>query len=288
MAFHSTGIIDEINSPSDKKSFSEDDRSEIALSVARTSSLLDGELPLNEPAPANIRIMTLNAHGPTSPPEKSATAKMRKALLREIIVSTYPEILFLQEVKWVNFPQHVPIKVGGHTYKYFGTVNEAGILHHPDIEMAQIEITKDDWNQTMKGYEKQQHRVTVGEVTPNRIFSYIPPFIVLSFHGIHKGTSKLKNDMCYKLIDLCKEIGKQKNLPVVIGGDWNCDLSELELPELCVLPMPEGNRHFDPCIDWLCLVPPPPPSKFSLGKVQTLDFYQENGHFNSNSLTELH
>lgn len=99
------GFIQEAFSNASDFDFTKAECNEIGAGTARRQS---GDRDTLLPHPS---IMVLNAHGPTSPSHKAGSAAMRKALITEILSTTFPDIVLLQEVQWVDFTDHVSLLV---------------------------------------------------------------------------------------------------------------------------------------------------------------------------------
>ncbi|PRP81296.1 hypothetical protein PROFUN_04531 [Planoprotostelium fungivorum] len=235
------------------------ERKEIAEEESRRVSLGDDGIP-------RPRIMTMNVHGPTPP--KGGTAAMRKTMLQMILDQAKPDIILMQEMQWIGLSDHLDLSFSTPSRRYKCIRNKMGISKPPFYGRKMVDL---------------KSRMEIALLTPQvdairyRHISSGPIFAV-SFHGVSNGNAALCVQQMIRFLD---RFARRVSEPIIIGGDWNEDIRDLELPTGASLCTSGGVRRFDTMIDHFL--------SFNcgtrLGCTQTVSFFDEDGQLNRNVFT---
>ena len=186
-------------------------------------------------------IMTINMNGSVS---VRRGAQKRRDLLSIILRSAFPTaLIFCQELPG-NFKEEVvPEK-----YQYVNNGNEAAVIWDSEhfygsskgLETTNSEIT----NLRDKIKDKRGHasellsRISMVELTPLGQESN-ESILAVSFHGCYKKTGQKKAEAFFSLIEFLKKVIELRGInSYIIGGDFNFDTLEVELPDKVIVSSP--------------------------------------------------
>lgn len=171
-------------------------------------------------------------------------SKKRKLIRQKIIQEGNPDVIFVSESDIVlrNFcSQDSPLRV----YQSIGS-QEAGIIFD---SVFFTECTADDpMRRLRKIYEYRASKENLSSELLTRMNAVIletkvpckRKMLYVAWHGPHKIKHDLKFKMIKDLVYIITLYLTEINIPVIIGGDYNLDLSEENLPMFA----PEFKHHF--------------------------------------------
>ena len=205
-------------------------------------SILEARLKTSENP--SYFVMTINMNGSAS---GSGGAQKRRDLLSIILRSAFPTaLIFCQELPG-NFKEEVvPEK-----YQYVNNGNEAAVIWDREhfygsskgLETTNSEIT----NLRDKIKDKRGHasellsRISMVELTPLGQESN-ESILAVSFHGCYKKTGQKKAEAFFSLIEFLKKVIELRGInSYIIGGDFNFDTLEVELPKNAVVSSYESS-----------------------------------------------
>ena len=207
------------------------------ISKNLNKSILEARLKTSENP--SYFVMTINMNGSAS---GSGGAQKRRDLLSIILRSAFPTaLIFCQEIPGKFEKEVVPKK-----YQYEKNGNEAAVIwdsEHFDgsskgLETTNREITKlRDKIKDNRGHASELlSRISMVELTPLGQESN-ESILAVSFHGCYKKTGQEKAEAFFSLIEFLKKVIELRGIKsFIIGGDFNFDTLEVELPKNAVVP----------------------------------------------------
>jgi exonuclease III len=184
-----------------------------------------------------------------------------------------PDILCLQETIWEpeNFlemlkegqPDDKHFIFSGKMATFQHSSQEAAILYNPDKLKVDIQIASevnDAWRVRV-----QSVRETSGAVNDWRrdkkledrtialqgvVVSANTKIIIISINMFNNSYSDVQREtLATEIVDQAQELANECNMTVVLGGDWNCKIKNIELSAEAVMPNPtnpfNGNTEDD-------------------------------------------
>jgi endonuclease/exonuclease/phosphatase family metal-dependent hydrolase len=230
--------------------FSIEEKEEIEEYSARRSSLLFTNYNNWK---ETFSILSWNIHGDTV----AGYSMLRKLLVEQVLRSTYPDIIFIQECQWVQPFLQIAFKVYGRYYDYQGNVKQAGIafdstkFKKENIDLDKL-INKLPANSIVeRGYKK---------AIPSRTFALKltskksgKSFLVVSFHGLYNRLRDNERILSCKWFfnSVIGKLHEQYGLPIFIGGDFNCDIMSCDCDGITILQFDPSSRRQN-VVDFLC------------------------------------
>ena len=206
-------------------------------------SILEARLKTSENL--SYFVMTINMNSSVS---VRGTAQKRRDLLSIILRSAFaPALIFCQEIPGKFEKEVVPEK-----YHYRRNENEAAVIWDGDqfdgssegLETTNSEITElRDKIIKERGHASELlSRISMVKLTPlgqERNES----ILAVSFHGPYTGKSEQeKFETFERLMEFLKEVIKLRGIrSYIVGGDFNFDTLEVELPKNAVVPSYESS-----------------------------------------------
>ena len=184
-------------------------------------------------------VMTINMNGSAS---LRGGAQKRRDLLSIILCSAFPTaLIFCQELPGKFETEFVPEK-----YSYRRNENKAAVIwdgDHFDSSSEGFETTNADIMKLRDKIEKERGHAS--ELLPRISMVKLTPLgqernesiLAVSFHGPYNGKSKReKCEIFRSLIEFLKEVIKLRRIPsYIVGGDFNFDTLEVELPDKVIV-----------------------------------------------------
>ena len=184
-------------------------------------------------------VMTINMNGSAS---GRGGAQKRRDLLSIILRSAFPTaLIFCQELPGKFEREVVPEK-----YHCRRNENEAAVIWdggHFDGSFEGLETTNSEITELRDKIIKERghasellSRISMVKLTP-RGQERNESILAVSFHGPYKGKSKEEKCETFRsLIEFLKEVIKLRRIPsYIVGGDFNFDTLEVELPDKVIV-----------------------------------------------------
>ena len=172
----------------------------------------------------SINITTFNMNGP-------GIAKRRQDLITETLATLpEPSLIFCQEL-----PGHFQRVIGAMAFEKTG--NEAGVVWDPrDFEQCddspkttdkEIRSIRDSLQESKNEASQLLSRLAMATLKAS---DNGKKFLAVSWHGPKNNyTLEKREETFWVLIHFCKEVSRRrKNVPFIIGGDFNFDTVELD------------------------------------------------------------
>lgn len=191
-------------------------------------SIQDGRL--KSASSPSYFIMTINMNSP----ESRVTEKRRK-FLAILMRSFFSSIIFCQELPG-KFEKEVVEKCGTSGYSFVKNEKESAILWLQEDfhgETKGLETTS-GWIQNLRdtlGRDASEllSRITMVKLTSKKSSEIF--FLAVSWHGRHTATEDRKRQEFKCLLNFLDHVIKEKKIPsFIIGGDFNYDTLQVELP----------------------------------------------------------
>ena len=180
--------------------------------------------------PPHFKIIIMNTHGPhVKHPGKQ---ERKRQAIQSVVLSYTPTILLFQEFQskgiggtiWENYP--IP-----EWYHYSGH-KEASMLYdtHFVCVKENLDTTIRRLLEGLAGFPSDfdplpRMSSRLVRLHSDRSFS----FICISWHGPHNGLDHEKKKEYFKhLLKLLRKLHEEKNLPILIGGDFNIEMRSIE------------------------------------------------------------
>jgi hypothetical protein len=166
-----------------------------------------------------------------------------KTFLKEIVRGKPSNKSFLFPQKWTVWPEQ-------------GS-SEAAILYNPDKFKVEAEVNS-QWREETCSIDNGLAARTVA--LQGKILSIKRDIIVISVHMFNNGYDiREKLAMTNAIISQAQELANEKNMTVIMGGDWNCPVSMIQLTAGAVMPSilnPINNITENDGIDSLIIINP--------------------------------
>ena len=207
-------------------------------------SILEARLKTSENP--SYFVMTINMNGSAS---GSGGAQKRRDLLSIILRSAFPTaLIFCQEIPGKFEKEVVPKK-----YRCEKKGNEAAVIwdsEHFDGSSEGLDTTnREIRNLRDKIKDKRDHasellsRISMVKLTP-LVQERDESILAVSFHGCYKKKEEDKTKAFLSLIEFLNEVIKLRGISsYIIGGDFNFDTLEVELPDKVVVPFPQSSAR---------------------------------------------
>lgn len=200
-------------------------------------SILEARLKTSENP--SYFVMTINMNSSVS---VRGTVQKRRDLLSIILRSAFaPALIFCQELPGKLETEVVPEK-----YSYRRNENKAAVIwdgDHFDGSSEGFKTTNADIIKLRDKIEKERGHAS--ELLPRILMVKLTPrgqernesILAVSFHGPHKGKSKEEKCETFRsLIEFLKEVIKLRRIhSYIVGGDFNFDTLEVELPDKVIV-----------------------------------------------------
>ncbi|OWF52995.1 uncharacterized protein LOC110447000 [Mizuhopecten yessoensis] len=215
-----------------------------------------GRFDIPEPSPDAINVISMNGSGPGDGP---GTALRTRKLIADVVMSNEPAIVFFQEFKWKGIrgrawkDTHLP----GH-YEYKGH-RQASIMYDNRrlkliLQETNLQETLDEMkrNGKVEKHFKPLARCSIQLLEAKKPIKF--KVLVVSWHGFHKKSIAIRKKQFQDLQIYLKNLSECENAPILLGGDFNIDMSLVVssvLPEFSLYQYkPSDRRGKKPIIDY--------------------------------------
>ncbi|KAJ7357744.1 hypothetical protein OS493_023218 [Desmophyllum pertusum] len=182
-------------------------------------------------------IMTINMNGPAI--KGSGIAKKRRTLVSILMRSFFSDIIFCQELPG-KFETEVVDKCGAFGYQYVQNEKESAVLWRTEDFDGSTEGLKTtdrrmiQLRNEVEGASEVLSRIAMVKLTSRKSSDTV---LAVSYHGCYKAGDEEKKRQFQGLNTfLCKVIKEKGINSYIIGGDFNLNTLDVELPKDVAVP----------------------------------------------------